>query len=482
MELDFETCYRAAESRDERFDGRFFVGVTSTGVYCRPICPAQMPLARNMRFYPSAAAAEAAGFRACRRCRPDAAPSSPDWNARADLTGRALRLIAEGALDSGGVSGLARRLSVSPRHLHREMVDQVGAGPLALGRTRRAQTARLLVDQTAMPLGEIAFAAGYSSIRQFNDSVRESFGCNPTELRRRENPLPASQGDIALRLRHRLPFEGTSLLRFLERRAIPGVEEVVDGHYRRTLFLGRSAGTIELDVARDPEHVLMRVRLHDLRDLNLAVQRCRQLLDLETDPAAIAATLGSDPILRPLIEARPGLRVPGAVDGWEIAVRAILGQQVSVGGARTTAARLVASLGTPVPKPAGGLTHLFPGPDVMLEANLSTVGITGMKVRAIRAIAGALTRKELTLDRGADREEAAIRLHHLPGVGPWTASYIAMRALGDPDAFPSSDLGIRQACDRLGLGSNARDIERRAERWRPWRAYAALHLWESLSG
>jgi AraC family transcriptional regulator of adaptative response / DNA-3-methyladenine glycosylase II len=400
---------------------------------------------------------------------------------RADLAGRALRLIAEGALDSDGVDGLARRLLVSTRHLHRELVDQVGAGPLALGRTRRAQTARLLVDQTAMPLGEIAFAAGYSSIRQFNDSMRESFGCNPTELRRSKGPIPASQGHIMLRLRHRLPFEGAPLLRFLERRSIPGVEEIVDGRYRRTVAFGRSVGTIDLEMSRDPEHVLMRVRLDDLRDLSPAVQRCRQLLDLDTDPGVVAGTLGADPVLAPLVEARPGLRVPGAVDGWEIAMRAILGQQVSVVGARTTAGRLVAALGTPLHDPEGGLTRLFPGPEVVLEADLASVGITGMKVRAIRAVACALIHEELALDRGVDREDEAMRLRRLPGIGPWTASYIAMRARGDPDAFPSSDLGIRQAYARLGQAASVRDIERHAERWRPWRAYAALHLWESLS-
>jgi AraC family transcriptional regulator, regulatory protein of adaptative response / DNA-3-methyladenine glycosylase II len=482
MSLDFETCYRAAQSRDTRFDGRFFIAVTSTGVYCRPICPAQMPLARNIRFYPSAAAAEAAGFRACRRCRPDASPTSPDWNVRADLVGRALRLIAEGTADAGGVDGLARRLSVSPRHLHRELVDQVGAGPLALARTRRAQTARLLIDQTTMPLGEIAFAAGYSSIRQFNDSMRESFGCNPSELRRRKEPLPAGRGQITLRLQHRLPFEGDPLIRFLGGRAIQGVEEVVDGHYRRTVALGtnQSIGTIDLDPTGGEGSVILRVQLEDLRDLNRTVQRCRQLLDLDADPATIAETLGADETLSPLIAAHPGLRVPGAVQGWEVAVRAILGQQVSVAGARTLAGRLVAALGPRLPEPDGGLTHLFPGPEAFADADLPALGVTRQKADAIRAVARALIRGELALDRGVDREEISARLAALPGIGPWTVSYIAMRALGDPDAFPASDLGLRKACRCLGLGTGAREIERHAERWRPWRAYAATHLWESL--
>src|SRR5947209_2803467 len=370
MDIDFEICYRAMQSRDARFDGRFFTGVTSTGSYCRPICPAQTPLPKNVRFYPSATAAEAAGFRACRRCRPEVAPHSPDWNLRADLVGRALRLIAEGAVDTDRISGLARRLAVSPRHLHRELRAEVGAGPLALARTRRTQTARLLIDQTGMPLSEIAFVAGFGSIRQFNDSMRIAFGCNPTDLRRREEPVPLGTGGITLRLSYRTPFDITSLLAYLGRRSVPGVEQVVDGRYRRSVALGRSAGTIELEPLAGTSTVRLRLRLDDLRDLALVVQRCRHLLDLDVDPAAVSAVLGADPVLAPVVAANPGLRVPGAVDGWEMAVRAVLGQQVSVLAARTLAGRMAATLGAPLTEPERELTHLFPGPEIVAEADL----------------------------------------------------------------------------------------------------------------
>ena len=481
MDIDFDTCYRAIQSRDARFDGRFFTGVTSTGIYCRPICPAQTPRPENVYFYPSAAAAEAAGFRACRRCRPEVAPHSPDWNVRADLVGRALRLIAEGAVDTDRISGLARRLAVSPRHLHRELRAEVGAGPLALARTRRTQTARLLIDQTSMPLSEIAFVAGFGSIRQFNDSMRVAFGCNPTDLRRKLEPGLAGRGEITLRLSHRLPFDAAALLTYLGRRAVPGVESVVEGRYRRTVALGRSAGTIELEPVAGKGTVLLRLRLDDLRDLALVVQRCRSLFDLDVDPAAVAHVLGADPILAPLVDARPGLRVPGAVDGWEIAVRAVLGQQVSVTAARTLAGRLVSALGAPLAEPDRDLTHLFPRPEALVEADLSALGITRARAETLRGLAAAVGRGEITLDRGADRDEIEARLLALPGIGRWTASYVAMRALGDPDAFLPGDLGVRRAVEGLGLDPQPRLLEAYAERWRPWRAYAVLYLWESLS-
>jgi AraC family transcriptional regulator, regulatory protein of adaptative response / DNA-3-methyladenine glycosylase II len=455
--------------------------VTSTGIYCRPICPAQTPRPQNVRFYPSAAAAVAAGFRACRRCRPDVAPHSPDWNVRADLVGRALRLIAEGAVDTDRISGLARRLAVSPRHLHRELVAEVGAGPLALARTRRTQTARLLIDETGMPLSEIAFVAGFGSIRQFNDSMRVAFGCNPTDLRRKVQPGLAGRGEITLRLSHRMPFDAGSLLAYLGRRAVPGVEQVVEGRYRRTVALGRSVGTIELAPVTGKGIVHLRLRLDDLRDLALVVQRCRGLFDLDVDPAAVSGVLSADPVLAPIVCARPGLRLPGAVDGWEIAVRAVLGQQVSVTAARTLASRLVRALGMSLVEKDLHLTHLFPGPEALAEADLSTLGITRARAGTLRGLAAAVAGGEIMLDRGADREEIEARLLAVPGIGPWTASYVAMRALGDPDAFLPGDLGVRRAAEALGLDPNPRRLEAYAERWRPWRAYAVLYLWESLS-
>jgi len=478
MELSFDHCYKAVLSRDARFDGHFFTAVTSTGIYCRPICPARTPQPQNVRFYVSAGAAEAAGFRACRRCRPESAPGSPDWNVRADLVGRALRLIAEGVVDSDGVDGLARRLAVSTRHIHRELVAAVGAGPLALARTRRAQTARLLIDQTEMALTEVAFAAGFNSVRQFNATMQMAFGCPPGELRRRERPGDAGQGWVGLRLRYRPPFAGDDLLAHFARRALPAIEDVTAGCYRRSISLGQSVGVLELQPAPSANEVVARLRLDDLRDLGLAVARCRQLFDLDVDPQPVADVLGADPAL---VAAQPGLRVPGAFDGWELAARAVLGQQVSLAGARTLGSRLVAALGAPLPDPVGGLTHLFPSAAVVAEADLAGLGILPSRATTLRALAQLVASGALVLDRGANRDQVQQQLLALSGVGPWTATYIAMRALGDPDAFPVTDLALRRAAARLGLGSDMRSLTARAEAWRPWRAYAAIYLWRSLT-
>lgn len=477
MPPDFDRYYRAAQSRDPRFDGLFFIGVTSTGIYCRPICPAQTPKRDNVRFYRFAAAAEAAGFRACRRCRPDASPGSADWNARADLAAQALRLIGEGVVDTDGVEGLARRLAVSERHLHRQLVAEVGAGPLALARTRRAQTARLLVEQTHLPLTEVAFAAGFSSVRQFNDSMRTAFARTPTELRRRAAPLPAGSGLLTLRLAYRPPFAAAGLLDYFAKRVLPGVEELADGRLRRVLALPHSTAVAELRPLPAANQVQLRLRLDDLRDLSAAVQRCRQLLDLDADPAAVARVLSADPELAPLVAVRPGLRVPGAADGFELAVRAILGQRVSVSAATSFAGRLVAALGEPLPAPDGRLTHRFPSAAALATADLDGLPITRGGAAALRALAQAVVAGEIELHRGADRERTARALLALPGVGSWTVAYIAMRALGDPDAFPLTDLGLRRALATRGLPADPASVIARAERWRPWRAYAVLHLW-----
>jgi AraC family transcriptional regulator, regulatory protein of adaptative response / DNA-3-methyladenine glycosylase II len=434
-----------------------------------------------VRFYMSASAAEAAGFRACRRCRPESAPGSPDWNVRADLVGRALRLIAEGAIDRIGIDGLARRLAVSSRHLHRELSAAVGAGPLALARTRRAQTARLLIDQTPLSLTEVAFAAGFRSVRQFNETMQAAFGCPPSELRRRERPVDAGQGAVVLRLRYRPPLAAEALLAHFARRALPSMEAVADGVYRRTVTLGRSVGVVEIEAMANSNDVLVRLHLDDLRDLGGAVQRCRQLFDLEVDPGPVAETLGVDPVLRSLITARPGLRVPGAFDGWELAARAVLGQQVSLAGARTIANRLVVALGTPLPAPVDGLTHLFPPPAAVAGADLAGLGIMPARRESLRALARAVASGGLVLDQGANREETVRQLEALPGIGPWTSAYVAMRALGDPDAFPVADLALRRAATRLGLGENVGTLQARAETWRPWRSYAAMYLWNSLT-
>ncbi|HYM50559.1 MAG TPA: AlkA N-terminal domain-containing protein [Candidatus Limnocylindrales bacterium] len=475
---DFDACYRAVRSRDTRFDGRIFTAVTSTGIYCRPSCPAQTPKPENVRFYRSAAAAQAAGFRACKRCHPDrlVAPA----NGHTDLLTEALRLIADGVMDELGVDGLARRLRVTPRHLHRELVARVGAGPLQLARTRRAQTARLLIDRTRMPLTEVAMTAGYASIRQFNDSLREVFGKTPTELRRSGAPGLPGEGPVVLRLPLPAPFDADSVFGFLAPRAIPGLEEAYPRRYRRVVRTGASTGVMEIDAAADRGRVVLRLYLDDLRELDPLVQSARALLDLDADPAAINDVLVSDRALKPLVLRRPGMRVPGAVDGFEMAVRAVLGQQVSVSGATTLASRIVDRFGDPLPRADGGLTHAFPTPERLARADLSRLGLTGRRAATLTALARAVAGGSIDLSREADRERTAAALLALPGVGPWTTAYVAMRALRDPDAIPISDLGIRRALDRLGVAATTSERLARTQAWRPWRAYAAMHLWASL--
>ncbi|NUP51937.1 MAG: DNA-3-methyladenine glycosylase 2 family protein [Catenulispora sp.] len=545
---DFDTYYRAVASRDTRFDGRFFTGVTTTGIYCRPICPARTPKPENVRFFRVAAAAEAAGFRTCRRCRPDKVPGSPDWNVRADLAGRALRLIADGAADQqDGVAALARTLAVSERHLHRILVAELGVGPLTLARSRRAQTARLLLESTALPVSDVAFAAGYGSIRQFNDSVREAFGATPSEIRARFGSGEAAgelagsavdgDGALTLRLAYRAPLDFAGLLAWFGDRAVPGVDEVLGGGpdavYRRALRLPHGTGLVEL---RDDGGVIhAHLSVDDLRDVAVAVRRCRDLLDLDADPAQLGAALSTDPALAPLVAARPGLRIPGAVDGFEIAVRAVLGQQISVAAARTLTARLVrrfsaielaqeaalvpdaavaalrsatgvlpgqlgagavdgspvagaviaesGSVTDPAPRSADDRPPLspFPRPETLAEGDFDGLGLTRRTAATLRILAAAVASGDLTLDRGVDRAEARAGLLALPGIGPWTADYIALRVFGDPDAFPAGDLVLRRQAERLGLPGTEKALLAHAERWRPWRAYAALHLWASTT-
>ena len=476
---DFEQCYRAVTSRDERFDGWFFTAVTSTGIYCRPSCPALTPKRTNVRFYPTAAAAQAAGFRACRRCRPDAVPGSPAWNNRADVVARAMRLINDGCVEREGVAGLARRLGYTQRHLHRLLVAEVGAGPQSLARAQRATTARLLIETSTLPFAEVAFAAGFASVRQFNDTVRAVFATNPTQLRKRaaaaSRPLPAG-GTLDLRLAHRQPLDAAALLRWLARRAVAGVEEAADGVYRRTLRLPHAAGIVELSPGAG--HIRARLQLEDPRDLTAAVRRCRWLLDLDADPVAVDAVLSGDPVLAQAVRRSPGRRVPHTVDGGELAVRAVLGQQVSLAGARTLAHRLVTRLGKPLTAASGGLTHLFPSPEAIAGADLLDIGIPRSRARALVGVCAALADGKLALDAGAVRSDAAATLATLPGIGPWTTSYIAMRALGDPDAFPDTDLGLRKAAAAAGL--DPKQLAAGAQRWRPWRSYAAEYLWSTL--
>ena len=485
--LDPERCYRAVQSKDSRFDGWFFTAVATTGIYCRPSCPAVVPKRENVRFYATAAAAQLAGFRACKRCRPDAVPGSPAWNSRADLVARAMRLIADGVVDRDGVSGLARRLNYSERQLHRQLVAEVGAGPIALARAKRAQTARVLIETSDLPISEVAFAAGFASIRQFNDTVQTVFATTPSELRRRavapRGPASGTSGKVDVRLPYREPFHPDGLLDFLALRAVPGVEEVVEGPsgrtYRRSLRLPRSFGTVELTPT--PGQIHASFRLEDLRDLAAAVQRCRRLFDLDADPVAIDELLGGDEHLGRLVTKAPGRRSPGHVDPHELAVRAVLGQQVSVLGARTLAARFSEVIGDLLESPIGGVTRVFPSAEAFADAPEGLFAFPAARRRALQAMCRALADGSVVLDPGSDPVEVGRQLLAIKGIGPWTVSYIAMRALGDPDIFLESDLGVRHAMSGLGLASDPKGAAEHARRWRPWRSYAMAHLWASLS-
>jgi len=512
--LDDERRYQAAASKDPRFDGVFFIAVTSTGIYCRPSCPAITPKRQNMRFYRSAAAAQEASFRACKRCRPDASPGSPEWNIRADVVGRAMRLIADGIVDRGGVEGLAARLGYEQRQVRRLVTAELGAGPLAIARAQRAQTARILIETTALPLSEIAFASGFASIRQFNATMHEVFAVTPTQLREARGrparspqsrrlgvppgPDASAPGLIRLRLAYRAPIDGERMLGFLAARAIPGVESVEGGRYRRTILLPNGTGILSLGPvvasAEDPGYIDCELQLDDLRDLTAAVQRCRRLLDLDADPEAVTGNLAADPVLGPLALAHPGRRSPGHVDGNELALRAVLGQQVSVAAARRLGARLVAAYGKPVERPDGSLTHCFPTAETLASVDPDTLPMPRARGRALTGLAAALASGELCLDPGAERDRATAQLLAMPGIGPWTASYIRMRALSDPDAFLPTDVGVLEALARLGAvpagggraaagrgrAAAAKAAAELAEGWRPWRSYAVHHLWAYL--
>ena len=446
--------YPVISSKDRRFDGRFWVGVATTGIYCRPSCPARTPKKENVRFFPSVAAAAKAGFRACRRCAPDAVPGSPQWDVRADLTARAVRLINDGVVDRGGVPALAARLGYTERHLHRLLTQELGAGPIALARTQWAQTAKTLIAKTSLGLAEIAFASGFGSVRQFNETFKEIYGCAPSALRRNNNDTV--DGTINLKLAYRQPLNAKALFDFLGTRAIPGVESYQDGVYQRTIRLPHGVATIALAPADG--HIAAQLNLSDVRDLTPAVARCRRLLDLDADPQAIDAA----------IPGSFGTRVPRAVDGFEMAVRAVVGQQISVSGARSVLAKLVRD-------------GLFPTPDELLELPDAAFAMPARRRETLRALARAMTSAPgvLTLDSGSDRETTRAALLELPGIGEWTAGYISMRALGDPDVFLPTDLGSLHGAAALGLPSDPKELAKHAEQWRPWRSYAQIMLWRA---
>ncbi|GAA0922856.1 DNA-3-methyladenine glycosylase 2 family protein [Nonomuraea longicatena] len=452
--LDFDSCYRAVSSRDARFDGRFYTAVKTTRVYCRPICPARTPAARNVRFYQHAASAEAAGFRPCKRCRPELSPGDPGWDVRGDLIGRALRLIDDGSADDSGVSGLARRLHITERHLHRLFATELGVGPLAVAKTRRLLLAKQLLTETSLSVTDVAFAAGFGSVRQFNATMREAYGFTPSELRATARGTAPVEG-LRLRLHRREPYDVAGMFAFLAARAVPGLENV-DGHSYTRLVPG---GTVTL--TPQDGHFSLDVSLEDTRHLARVVARCRRLLDLDADPEAISSVLGATS-LAPLVAARPGLRVPGAFDGFELAVRAVVGQQISVAGARTLLGRIVERHGP-----------LFPTAAALAEADLTGLGLTNRRVTTLKELAARVADGRLDLDGGFEPGQATAELVTIPGIGPWTAAYIGLRALRDPDAWPVGDLVLDKRMAALGIPHD------HIERWRPWRAYAALHLWSS---
>ena len=480
---------RARLSRDARFDGQFFVGVKTTGIYCRPICPAVAPKSSNVIFYPTAAAAGEAGFRPCLRCRPESAPGTPAWSGTSVTVRRGLRLISAGALDDGSIEDLAERLGVTSRHLRRLFTQHLGASPLAVAHTQRLHFAKRLIDQTQMPMSHVACAAGYGSVRRFNDAFRKTYGRSPRDLRRRNDEPFNTETGLTVRLPYRKPFDWRGLMQFFTDRATPGVEQVLDDVYLRSIAVNKQSGVVECRHLKTDNSISLTLHGVATAEIFQVVQRARELLDLDAPVAEIGATLGADKDLGRMIKQRPGVRVPGAWDGFELTVRAILGQQVSVKAATTLAGRIAARYGAAIELPAsfGGrgdsltIERLFPGPEKLMRARFNNIGLVTTRAETIRRVAAAVVRGELSFDNSQDIDEFCRSLTAIRGIGDWTAQYVAMRAMKSPDAFPASDLGLLKA---IAKGENTKPVEllRRAESWRPWRAYAALLLWGSLSG
>ncbi|MEQ8765260.1 MAG: AlkA N-terminal domain-containing protein [Planctomycetota bacterium] len=473
MILDADICYRAVQTRDPRFDGRFFSAVKTTGIYCRPLCPARTPRRENMEFYPSAAAAQEAGFRPCLRCRPEVAPGSPAGCGTAATVTRALRLIENGALDTGDVPALALRLGIGERHLRRLFLEHLGVGPQGVAQTRRILLARTLLEQSELTMTGVALAAGFSSVRRFNGAMRSTYGCAPGELRRRRHRRARSR--LKARLAFRPPFDWEGLLAFLAPRALPGVERIDRGRYERTARFDESIGRISVCRSKTKDELDVEIDAELSPYLSTILARLRRLFDLRADSEEIDAHLASDPALAKKL--RSGRRVPGTFDPFELAVRAVLGQQVSVAGATTLAGRLVRELGQRIAD-TDELSHLSPTPEDVSQADLSSIGLTGARQRTLRALASATLDGELDLEASPDLDGVVDRLTALPGIGDWTAQYIAMRGYGETDAFPAGDLALRRA---LGREMSAAALRRRAETWRPWRAYAAMTLWQGMS-
>ncbi len=479
----FDARYRAMASRDARFDGQFITGVTSTGIYCRPSCPAVTPNPGNVVFFRTTAAAHEAGLRACKRCLPDAVPGSPQWNLDDDVASRAMRLIADGTLERDGVPGLARKLGYTPRHLTRVLSRELGAGPLALARAHRAQAARTLLTTTSLAMTDVAFAAGFASVRQFNETIATVYERTPTQLRQSGmKPAPAAGPDvrisgaptsITLRLPVRAPFDGEGVFRFLAEHAIAGVETGTDTTFARRIRLPRCIADVELrrTVGDDAPEIVCTARIDTLSDLPTLVARVRRLLDLDADSVAIDDALSADPALRPSVAANPGIRLPGSIDAHETLIRTLVGQQVSVASARTILGRMCAEL--------CGDSGLFPSADQLAGSSGVVRGPAG-RVRTILQVAAALASGALVVDVGVPLADLRAQLIAQPGIGPWTAGYLAMRVLGAPDVLLSSDLIMLRSADALGLPATPRSLAAYGTRWAPWRSYAGLHLWRSI--
>jgi AraC family transcriptional regulator of adaptative response / DNA-3-methyladenine glycosylase II len=478
VELDRSACYGALRTRDARFDGRFYTAVLTTGIYCRPVCPARTPKIDNCLFLPSAAAAHRLGFRPCLRCRPELAPSAAGRRGAANTVSRALQLIAEGALDDANVDLLAERLGIGGRHLRRLFDRFVGASPISVAQTHRILFAKKLIGETPLSMGEIALAAGFGSVRRFNTAMRRTYGRSPRKLRGSRSHDSLAEASITLRLPFTPPYDWSAAIAFLMARAIPGVELVDSGRYRRTIALGGVVGSVEVRPARGESSLVATIRIGRVTALGTIVARLRRLFDLDADIVAIDEHLSLDPSMAARVARRPGVRVPGTWDAFELAVRAVLGQQISVAAATTLAGRLASRHGEPLDFGGPDAPRLlFPTPGALAAADLKAIGLTGARAGALRALAAAVAADPNLLRSGQTLDDTVRALGLLPGVGTWTAHYIAMRALGEPDAFPASDLGLLRAMETSGVRPTAVQLARRAEAWRPWRSYAAMRLW-----
>jgi AraC family transcriptional regulator of adaptative response / DNA-3-methyladenine glycosylase II len=475
--LDWHVCSRARLSRDPRFDGKFFIGVVGSGVYCRSICPAPTANEKNVRYFPTAAAAAEAGFRPCLRCRPECSPGTPAWSGTSTTVSRALRLIGESGLEDGGVEVLAEKLGVGSRHLRRLFLRHLGATPMAVAQTRRLHFAKKLIDETLLPMNHVALAAGFGSVRRFNAHIQQVYHRTPTQIRRlaRHTATP-SENHYSFRLRFRPPYHWPGMLAFLAPRCTAGVEVVQDGVYRRSISYQGDHGYFEVSCDAGNHTLVVRVQFGNPRALYFIIERIRAMFDLNADWPAIVSSLRGDPLLTRIVEAEPGLRVPGSWNGFELAVRAILGQQTTVRGATSLAGRIAAKFGRPF-STAPGLTHLFPTPEVLAKADLARMGLPGTRAGAIRALARAVSDGRINFEGIVDSDAFLSHLCQISGIGHWTAQYVAMRALAEPDAFPTGDRGISRT---LGLTAQ-HEIENRAQAWRPWRAYAVMYLWRMES-